>query len=366
MISFLDLREINREYQKELIDVSKRVIKSGWYINGVETKRFEEEFSKYCGVKYTIGVGNGLDALTLIIRAYREMNIFSEDDEVILPANTYIASALAINENGLKPILVEPNIENYLIDPISIEKKITDKTKAIMVVHLYGESCDMEEIYKIARRYNLKIIEDSAQSHGAYYHNKRCGNLGDASGFSFYPAKNLGALGDGGAVTTNDSELANTIRVLSNYGSSEKYRNLLKGLNSRLDEIQAGFLRVKLKYLDIEIKKRRLVAEYYLKNINNKNIILPTFREVNSHVWHLFVIRCDRRDELQIYLKNRGIETLIHYPIAIHQQEAYRELKMENYPITQRLAKEILSIPISGVQSLENIEKIVGAINEFN
>lgn len=366
MISFLDLREINREYQKELIDVSKRVIKSGWYINGVETKRFEEEFSKYCGVKYTIGVGNGLDALTLIIRAYREMNIFSEDDEVILPANTYIASALAINENGLKPILVEPNIENYLIDPISIEKKITEKTKAIMVVHLYGESCDMEEIYKIARRYNLKIIEDSAQSHGAYYHNKRCGNLGDASGFSFYPAKNLGALGDGGAVTTNDSELANTIRVLSNYGSSEKYRNLLKGLNSRLDEIQAGFLRVKLKYLDIEIKKRRLVAEYYLKNINNKNIILPTFREVNSHVWHLFVIRCDRRDELQIYLKNRGIETLIHYPIAIHQQEAYRELKMENYPITQRLAKEILSIPISGVQSLENIEKIVGAINEFN
>ena len=366
MISFLDLKELNSQYEKELIDISARVIKSGWYINGVESRAFEEEFSDYCGVEYTIGVGNGLDALKLIIRAYIEMGIFSKGDEVILPANTYIASALAISENGLKPILVEPNIENYLIDPKAIKKKITEKTKAIMVVHLYGEICNMDMIYKIAKEYNLKIIEDSAQSHGALYNGKRCGSLGDASGFSFYPTKNLGALGDGGAVTTNDKELATTIRILSNYGSSKKYKNIFKGVNSRLDEIQAGFLRVKLRYLDREIRNRRIIADYYLKNINNKNIILPTIREENSHVWHLFVIRCSRRDKLQKYLKVRAIDTLIHYPIAIHQQEAYRELSGERYPITEELAEEILSLPISGLQSLEDTKKVVEAINEFN
>ncbi len=366
MISFLDLKELNSQYEKELIDISARVIKSGWYINGVESRAFEEEFSDYCGVEYTIGVGNGLDALKLIIRAYIEMGIFSKGDEVILPANTYIASALAISENGLKPILVEPDIENYLIDPKAIERKITEKTKAIMVVHLYGEICNMDRIYKIAKEYNLKIIEDSAQSHGALYNGKRCGSLGDASGFSFYPTKNLGALGDGGAVTTNDKELATTIRILSNYGSSKKYKNIFKGVNSRLDEIQAGFLRVKLRYLDREIRNRRIIADYYLKNINNKNIILPTIREENSHVWHLFVIRCSRRDKLQKYLKARAIDTLIHYPIAIHQQEAYRELSGERYPITEELAEEILSLPISGLQSLEDTKKVVEAINEFN
>ena len=366
MISFLDLKKINGQYQEALIEASTRVIKSGWYLHGVECETFEKDFSAYCGAKYAIGVANGLDALTLIIRAYKAMNVFLEEDEIIVPANTYIASVLAISENNLRPILVEPNIHTHLIDPIAIEKKITKNTKAIMVVHLYGQSCEMDKITQIAKKHNLKIIEDSAQSHGAYYKDKRCGNLGDASGFSFYPAKNLGALGDGGAVTTNDKTLANMVRTLGNYGSSEKYKNTLKGINSRLDEIQAGFLRVKLNYLDQEIQYRRVIADYYRKNITNKRIILPTLQEEKSHVWHLFVIRCARRDELQDYLKKRGIETLIHYPIAVHQQEAYQELNIEQYPITQQIAKEILSLPISSVQPLEDTKKIVEAINDFN
>lgn len=366
MISFLDLKKINGQYQEALIEASTRVIKSGWYLHGVECETFEKDFSAYCGAKYAIGVANGLDALTLIIRAYKAMNVFLEEDEIIVPANTYIASVLAISENHLRPILVEPNIHTHLIDPLAIEKKITKKTKAIMVVHLYGQSCEMDKITQIAKKHNLKIIEDSAQSHGAYYKDKRCGNLGDASGFSFYPAKNLGALGDGGAVTTNDKTLANMVRTLGNYGSSEKYKNPLKGINSRLDEIQAGFLRVKLNYLDQEIQYRRVIADYYRKNITNKHIILPTLQEEKSHVWHLFVIRCTRRDELQAYLKKRGIETLIHYPIAVHQQEAYQELNIEQYPITQQIAKEILSLPISSVQPLEDTQKIVEAINDFN
>lgn len=366
MIPFLDLKKINSQYQEALIEVSTRVIQSGWYLNGVECEAFEKEFSDYCGVKYTLGVANGLEALTLIIRAYKAMNVFVEEDEIIVPANTYIASVLAISENNLRPILVEPDTHTYLIDPLDIEKKITKKTKAIMVVHLYGQTCAMDKINKIAKQYNLKIIEDSAQSHGAYYKDKRCGNLGDASGFSFYPAKNLGALGDGGAVTTNDKRLATTVRSLSNYGSSEKYKHPLKGMNSRLDEIQAGFLRVKLNYLDQEIQHRRVIADYYLKNIINKHIILPTLQEEKSHVWHLFVIRCERRDELQAYLKERGIETLIHYPIAVHQQDAYQELKKQEYPIAQQIAQEILSLPISAVQSLKDTQKIVEAINDFN
>ena len=366
MIPFLDLKELNAQYRAELIEACIRVIDSGWYILGEECKKFEEEFSKYCGTKYAIGVGSGLDALTLILKAYKEMGVMSDGDEVIVPSNTYIASILAISRNDLKPVLVEPDINTYLIDPSKIEEKITPRTKAIMPVHLYGQTCNMDEINEIAKRYNLKVIEDSAQSHGAYYKNKRSGNLADASGFSFYPGKNLGALGDGGAVTTNDDELAQTIRALRNYGSYKKYENLYKGINSRLDEIQAAILRVKLKYLDDEIEKRRKIAEYYLDNIKNKKIILPTVRAKDNHVWHLFVIRTKERDKLQKYLFENEIQTLIHYPIPPHRQKAYKEWNKESYPISEKIHNEVLSLPISGVQSLENTQKIVQVVNDFN
>ena len=366
MISFLDLKGLNAQYRAELIEASTRVIDSGWYIQGNECKEFEKEFASYCGTKYAIGVANGLDALILILRAYKEMGIMNDGDEVIVPSNTYIASILAISQNNLVPVLVEPDINTYLIDPNKIEEKITSKTKAILPVHLYGQTCEMDAINEIAKKYNLKVIEDSAQSHGAYFGARRSGNLGDASGFSFYPGKNLGALGDGGAVTTNDEELANTIKALGNYGSHKKYENLYKGVNSRLDEIQAAMLRVKLRYLDDEIEKRRAIANYYLQNIKNKNIILPVVRAESNHVWHLFVIRTSKRDELQKYLLDNSVQTLIHYPIPPHKQNAYKEWKNESYPISEQIHDEILSLPISGVQSLEDTKKIVKILNDFN
>ena len=331
MIPFLDLKALNSQYRAELIEACTKVIDSGWYLQGNECKGFEKEFASYCGTKYAIGVANGLDALILILRAYKELGFMQDGDEVIVPSNTYIASILAISQNNLVPVLVEPDINTYLINPSKIEEKITSKTKAILPVHLYGQTCQMDKINEIAKKYNLKVIEDSAQSHGAYFGDKRSGNLGDASGFSFYPGKNLGALGDGGAVTTNDEEIANTIKALGNYGSHKKYENLYKGLNSRLDEIQAAMLRVKLKYLDNEIEKRREIANYYLENIKNENIILPTVRNENNHVWHLFVIRTKNRDELQKYLLVDGIQTLIHYPIPPHKQNAYKEWNNEKY-----------------------------------
>jgi len=366
MIPFLNLKAINAQYADELKEVCGRVIDSGWYIQGKECAAFEEEFADYCGTKYCIGVANGLDALTLILRAYKEMRIMKDGNEVIVPANTYIASILAISENNLVPILVEPDLNTYLLDPYKIEEKITSKTKAIMPVHLYGQTCEMDEINTIAKQFNLKVIEDSAQSHGAYYKDKRCGNLGDVSGFSFYPGKNLGALGDGGAVTTNDEELANTIKALGNYGSHKKYENLYKGTNSRLDEIQAAMLRVKLKYLDNEIKQRREIAHYYLDNIKNENIILPTLREHDNHVWHVFVIRTTKRDELQKFFIDNGVHTLIHYPIPPHKQGAYSEWKDESYPISEEIHEQVLSLPISGVQSLEDTIKIVNVLNSWN
>ena len=365
MIPFLDLKGINAQYREELIKACKRVIDSGWYIQGSECQSFEKEFDQYCGSKYAIGVANGLDALTLTIRAYKELGIMKENDEVVVPSNTYIASILAISENNLIPVLVEPDINTYLIDSSKIEEKITSKTRAIMPVHLYGQTCDMDKINEIAKNYNLKVIEDSAQSHGAYFGNKRSGNLGDASGFSFYPGKNLGALGDGGAVTTNDEELTITIKALRNYGSHKKYENLYKGGNSRLDEMQAAMLRVKLRYLDNEVEKRREIANYYLKNIKNDKLILPTVRAEDNHVWHLFVIRTSKRDELQKYLADNSIETLIHYPIPPHKQKAYKEWNNESYPISERIHNEVLSLPISGVQSLENTMRIVKVLNEF-
>lgn len=366
MIPFLDLKGVNAQYRVELIEACTRVIDSGWYIQGNECKEFDKEFAEYCETKYAIGVANGLDALILILRAYKELGFMNDGDEVIVPSNTYIASILAISENNLVPVLVEPDVNTYLIDPTKIEAKITSKTKAILPVHLYGLTCEMDTINEIAKKYNLKVIEDSAQSHGAYFGDKRSGNLGDASGFSFYPGKNLGALGDGGAVTTNDEELANAIKALGNYGSHKKYENFYKGVNSRLDEIQAAMLKVKLKYLDIEIAKRREIANYYLQNIRNDKLILPTLRADNNHVWHLFVIRTTKREELQKYLLNNGIQTLIHYPIPPHQQNAYKEWNNENYPISEKIHNEVLSLPISGVQSFEDTMKIVKIVNEFD
>ncbi len=372
MIPFLDLKSINAQYRAELIEACSNVIDSGWYVQGNEHKAFEKEFAEYCGTKYAIGVANGLDALTLILRAYKELGVMEDGDEVIVPSNTYIASILAISENNLVPVLVESDIETYLLDPLKIEEKITAKTKAIMPVHLYGQTCDMDAINTIAKKYNLKVIEDSAQSHGAYYKEKRSGNLGDASGFSFYPGKNLGALGDGGAVTTNDAELAETIRALGNYGSHQKYENLYKGTNSRLDEMQAAMLRVKLRYLEKETENRRKIAAYYLENISYEHIILPTQHESSNvkdqknHVWHVFVIRTPHRDALQKFLLDKGVQTLIHYPIPPHHQLAYKEWNNESFPISEQIHKEVLSLPISGIQSLEDTKKITDIINTWN
>lgn len=366
MIPFLDLKALNAQYRKDLLDACERVIDSGWYIQGNELTTFEREFAQYCGTEHCIGVANGLDALILILRAYKEMGVMNDGDEVIVPSNTYIASILAISQNNLVPVLVEPDINTYLIDPLKIEEKITVKTKAILPVHLYGQTCDMDSIATIAQKYNLKVIEDSAQSHGAYYGQKRSGNLGNASGFSFYPGKNLGALGDGGAVTTSDDDLAQVIRALGNYGSHKKYENLYQGVNSRLDEMQAAMLRVKLRYLDQEVQKRRDIAEYYLNNINNDTITLPTVRANDNHVWHLFVVRTPNRDKLQKYLNANGVQTLIHYPIPPHKQNAYVEWNHRHYPISEQIHAEVLSLPISGVQNLENTQTVVKVLNEYH
>ncbi len=363
MIPFLDLKGVNAQYREELIEACVKVIDSGWYVQGNEHKEFEREFAKYCGTKYAIGVANGLDALILIFRAYKELGLMQDGDEVIVPSNTYIATILAISENNLVPVLVEPDISTYLIDSKKIEERVTSKTRAIMPVHLYGQTCEMDKIKSISEKYNLKIVEDSAQSHGAYYKKTRSGNLGDISGFSFYPGKNLGALGDGGAVTTNNKELADTIRTLGNYGSSEKYKNVYKGVNSRLDEMQAAILRVKLRYLDKEIFKRKEIAEYYLKNIKNKKIILPIV--VTDSVWHLFTIQAIERDNLKKYLLDNRVQTLIHYPTPPHQQKAYREWNKDYFPISEKIHNNILSLPISGVQSLDSTRKITQLLNDY-
>lgn len=361
MIKFLDLQKINEQYRPEINKSIERVLDSGWYLLGKEVENFEKNFALFCGAKHAIGVANGLDALRLIIKAYG----FSNEDEIIVPANTYIASILAISDNGCKPVLVEPDINTYNINPELIEEKITSKTKAIMVVHLYGRVVEMEKIWALAKKYNLKIIEDSAQAHGAVYKGKKAGNLGDASGFSFYPGKNLGCLGDGGAVTTNDDELAQKIRALANYGSYVKYQNIYKGLNSRLDEIQAAILDVKLKGLDKDNEKRREIAKFYIENINNPKIILPQIKDENSHVWHIFSVRTEKRDELQKYLADNDIQTLIHYPIPPHKQQAYSEWNNLSFPITEKIHAEILSLPISPVMTREDMQKVVNIINNW-
>ncbi|WP_226063968.1 DegT/DnrJ/EryC1/StrS family aminotransferase [Kaistella polysaccharea] len=366
MIKFLDLQKINLVHQQEIEEKLLHVFRSGWYLLGNEVKDFETNLANYIGSPNAIGVANGLDALRLIFRAYLELGHLRVGDEVIVPANTYIASILAITDNRLKPVFAEPNINNYNFDIAKIEGVITPKTKAIMVVHLYGQVCWSEELETLAKKHNLKIIEDNAQAIGAEWKGIKTGNLGDAAGFSFYPGKNLGALGDGGAVTCKDALVAKTIRALANYGSEEKYVNKYQGLNSRLDEIQAAVLDVKLKYIDADNDKRRKVAEKYIAEIHNPKVTLPLLRsDPKEHVWHLFVIRIENRERLQKYLDENGVQTLIHYPIPPHKQKAYHYYNHLSFPITEKIHEVILSLPISPVMEIEEVETIISLLNNY-
>lgn len=365
MIKFLDLQKITAKYSDEIYAAIKKVIDSGWYLQGEANRNFETNYSTYIGTKHCIGVANGLDALRLIFRAYIEMSIFKEGDEVIVPANTYIASILSITDNRLIPVLVEPKLDTFEIDDFNIEQAITNKTKALMIVHLYGQCAYTQKIRDICKKYNLKLIEDNAQAHGCMFEGKRTGSFGDAAGHSFYPGKNLGALGDAGAVTTNDELLADVIRTLANYGSHKKYIFEYSGLNSRLDEIQAAVLNVKLKYLDSDNNERRKIAKSYLENITNSQIILPNVSDWDSNVFHVFPIRCKQRDELQEYLTKNEIQTLIHYPIPPHKQECYKKMKDMSLPITEQIHREELSLPISQVIPFDDIETVVNVINKF-
>jgi len=366
MIKFLDLQAVNMQYQAEIEASLLRVFRSGWYLLGNEVKTFEKNLSSYIGTPNAIGVANGLDALRLIFRAYIELGVMNEGDEVIVPSNTYIASILAISDNGLVPVLCEPDLETYNIDVNNIENLITSKTKAILIVHLYGRAVFSEKLVQLAKKYELKIVEDNAQAIGAEWKGTKTGNLGDAAGFSFYPGKNLGALGDGGAVTCHDHLLAETIRALANYGSNQKYVNTYQGLNSRLDEIQAAVLDVKLKYLNADNLIRRNIAERYIQEIKNNKIILPTVPQDSAeHVWHLFVIRCQERDLLQKFLTDHGVQCLIHYPIPPHKQEAYKEWNKLSFPVSESLHDEVLSLPISPVLEKEEVSKIIDIINNF-
>ena len=364
MIEYLDLKRINNSFEPELSDSLSKVSHSGWYLFGSEVKNFETEFSKYCGVKHCVGVGNGLDALTLIFMSYINMGKLKVGDEVIVPANTYIASILSILRAGLKPVLCEPEWETCNINPLEIEKSITEHTKAVMVVHLYGRLCKMNAICEICHKHKLLLVEDCAQSHGCIGENgKRAGNFGDAAGFSFYPGKNLGALGDGGAITTNDDILANMVRMLANYGSSEKYVHPYIGINSRLDELQAAVLRIKLPRLDEDNERRRYIADRYIKGIKNSKIILPT--DEKSHVYHIFTLFTSDRNDLKKYLEKNGVQTLIHYPIPPHQQGALREYSHLTFPITERIHGEELSLPISPLMTEEEIDTVIKLLNDY-
>jgi dTDP-4-amino-4,6-dideoxygalactose transaminase len=373
MIKFLDLQKINAQHAAELKKIAAEVIDSGWFLMGERVATFEKNLAQFNNSKHVIGVANGLDALRLILKAYIDLGVMAEGDEVIVPANTYIASLLAISDNRLQPVLVEPNERSFNLDIDLIEKYITPKTKAIMIVHLYGQVCWNEKLVEIAKKYHLKIIEDNAQAIGAEWNGIKTGNLGDAAGFSFYPGKNLGALGDAGAVSTNDDALASQIRALGNYGSKQKYVNEYQGLNSRLDEIQAAFLDVKLRYIDAENQYRRVIAARYLLEINNPLIQLHfpvsaqfSVSENKEHVWHLFVIRCKQREKLQNYLAEHGIQTLIHYPIPPNKQLAYKELNTFDYPLTNTIHEEVVSLPISPVMTHEEVTRVIEALNLFS
>jgi dTDP-4-amino-4,6-dideoxygalactose transaminase len=413
MIPFLDLKSVNSQYGEEISKAIQDVVNSGWYIRGNAVARFEEEYARYIGTEFCVGVGNGLDALSLIYRAYMEMGVMSVGDEVIVPANTFIASILAITENGLKPVLVEPRIDTLEIDDELIEQAITSKTKSILLVHLYGRCAYTERIGELCKKYHLKLVEDNAQAHGCHFDVRsmkeefrsgaarpqvgsddvRCtstikpssspigetlpnssfvhqtlktGSLGDAAGHSFYPGKNLGALGDAGAITTNDSQLAEVVRALGNYGSHTKYVCDLKGKNSRLDEIQSAILSVKLKYLDQDNQHRQMIANAYYDGINNPLITLPQRMNDQNNVYHIFPVFCEKRDQLQQYLMKKGIQTLIHYPIPPHRQQCYAEWNGLQLPITEKIHETELSLPISPVLSMEDVDKIIQAVNTFN
>lgn len=365
MVKFLDLQKITAKYTDEIHDAVSRVVDSGWYLQGQENANLEKHYSEYIGTKYAVGVANGLDALIWILRGYIELGVMKPGDEVIVPANTYIATILAITENGLKPVLVEPNINTYQIDDRLIEKAVTPRTKAVMIVHLYGCCAYTEKIGEICKKYNLKLLEDNAQAHGCVFNGRRTGSLGDAAAHSFYPGKNLGALGDAGAVTTNDKELADTIQALANYGSAKKYVFRYIGRNSRLDEIQAAVLDVKLRHLDEDNALRRQVARYYIEHIMHPDIILPEVENWDRHVFHIFPIRSSRRDELQKYLSENGIQTIIHYPIPPHKQECYKDWNSRSFPITEKIHAEELSLPMSPVMEEEEIRTVVDTINRW-
>lgn len=366
MIKLLDLKAINAQYASDLKLACSRVIDSGWYIMGEELAAFENEFASYCGTKHAIGVANGLDALTLVLRTWKELGKIREGDEVIVPANTYIASVLAITENNLKPVFVEPDRNSYNLCTENVRAAITDKTKVILPVHLYGLISPMPELMELAKKNSLLVLEDSAQAHGAKILGKKAGNWGDAAAFSFYPGKNLGALGDGGAITTNDTELALTLKAIRNYGSDKKYENSFQGVNSRLDEMQAAMLRVKLSHLDQEITQRRLIAKRYVNRINNPSVTVPVWSKIEQHVFHLFVIRCEHRAQLQKYLKLHNVETLIHYPIPPYKQAAYGKMNSISLPITELIHEQVLSIPISPCLSLYEADKVADLINNFH
>jgi dTDP-4-amino-4,6-dideoxygalactose transaminase len=366
MINFLDLKGINFSVRQELLEACARVIDSGWYIMGAELEAFESEFAAYCGVQYCIGVANGLDALTLTLRAWKLMGRIQDGDEVIVPANTYIATILAITENNLVPILVEPDEETFNLCELNLLSAITPRTKVVMPVHLYGQLVNMPKILEVAEKHSLLVLEDSAQAHGATINGRYAGNWGHASGFSFYPGKNLGALGDAGAITTNDPELDKTLRALRNYGSHIKYCNIYQGVNSRLDEIQAAMLRVKLKHLDVQTEVRRKIAERYLEGINNPLLRLPSVSGgAGQHVWHLFVVRCDNRQALQEHLKANGVQTLIHYPVPPHKQQAYALLNDFELPVTERIHNTVLSLPLGPQMSNDEVEEVIRACNSF-
>lgn len=364
-IPFLDLKREDEQYVAELKQAALRVIDAGWYILGAEKERFEQEFATYCGANHCVGVGNGLDAIRLILLAYKELGLLKDGDEVIVPANVFIATALAVSQSGLVPLLADCDASTYNIDPRSVEERITNRTKAIIAVHLYGQVAPIDELMQIAEKYNLKLIEDAAQAHGAVYKGKKAGNLAHAAAFSFYPVKNLGAFGDAGAVTTNDSSLAEVIACLSNYGSGEKYIHQYKGLNSRLDEMQAAVLSVKLKYLDKNNERRKEIASYYSTNIKNDIFILPTVSDKESHVFHLYVIRCQQRAKVITSLSQNGIQTQIHYPVSIHKQPAYAELASQSLPIAERLQDEVFSIPLHPSLTDDELSRIVACLNSL-
>lgn len=366
MIKNFDLKQLTAKYETEIKEAVTRVIESGWYLQGVENQSFEANYAKFIGSEYCVGVANGLDALRLILRAYIELGKIDKGDEIIVPANTYIATILAISENGLTPVLVEPDINTYQIDSTQIIQHITPKTKGIMIVHLYGQCAYSESIQAICDKYNLYLFEDNAQAHGCKYNNRLTGSLGDAAAHSFYPTKNMGAFGDAGAVTTNDPEIANLVRVLANYGSSKKYIFDYIGLNSRLDEIHAAILDVKLKYINNDNNHRRRMAKMYIENITHPDIILPIVSDWDAHVFHIFTIRTKYRDQLQSYLTENGIQTVIHYPIPPHKQACYKEWNQLCFPVTEIIHDEELSLPMSPVISEEDVNHVIHVINNFN